>query len=227
MTEALSLKTSRQVLDLLPRKRGGKKQNAVVLLGEHPKLLSVTSDTLEAIERLAVSLTSAQIGVVERLVGILVEDTTRSQRLIETMLPSEVATPAEVLQLRRNALARQQVLEEFGAYSSAELADLRGSRSVNPSTTSGRWLAARKIFAVSVAGDRRFPAFQFDEQGQPLPIIKTILDVFGDRVRGWEIALWLTGANGYLDGRRPVDVLGSDAEAVVEAARNEIDQPEF
>jgi hypothetical protein len=47
------------------------------------------------------------------------------------------------------------------------------------------------------------------------------LAVLAPVLRGWELALWFTGANVALRGRRPVDLLGSNADAVLEAARYE------
>jgi hypothetical protein len=36
---------------------------------------------------------------------------------------------------------------------------------------------------------------------------------------GWELALWFTGSSDWLGGLRPVDVLDTDADQVVEAAQ--------
>jgi hypothetical protein len=43
----------------------------------------------------------------------------------------------------------------------------------------------------------------------------------GRQSEGWELALWFLASNGWLDGGRPVDLLKSDPEGVVEAARRE------
>ena len=42
--------------------------------------------------------------------------------------------------------------------------------------------------------------------------------VFADRLPTWELALWFTGSNVWVGGERPVDVLDSDPELVVQAA---------
>lgn len=142
--------------------------------------------------------------------------------MIEVLAPaSEVPAPARILQLRRNAVARHALVEEFGLYSSAELAELRAAATENPSSEPARWLREGRIFAVPGSGDRRFPAFEFDESGRPLAAVRPVLGVLAPVLRGWELALWFTGANVALRGRRPVDLLGSNADAVLEAARYE------
>ncbi len=50
-----------------------------------------------------------------------------------------------------------------------------------------------------------------------------ILTVLQPRFSGWQTALWFTSRNGWLGAKRPVDVLKSDPEALVEAARREAD----
>jgi hypothetical protein len=142
--------------------------------------------------------------------------------MLDVLTPaSEVPTPARILQLRRNAVARHALVQEFGLYSSTELAELRAATTENPSSEPGRWLRERRIFAVPGGGDRRFPGFEFDDSGRPLAAIKPVLALLAPGLRGWELALWFSGANVALGGRRPVDLLGSDPDAVAEAARYE------
>lgn len=132
-----------------------------------------------------------------------------------------VLTPARVLQARRNAEARANLLQEFGAYSTAELATLRETTGRNVSALPGRWLGEGRIFGLKHAGERRFPAFQFDNEGQPLPTVRRVLDALGGSLRGWEIALWFTTPNGYLEGSRPVDLVRRAPDDVVAAAAYE------
>lgn len=140
--------------------------------------------------------------------------------LIEAMLPrvEEVPSPAAVLQARRNAEARNQLVSEFGGHSSAEVAEGAGSRAKNRAALAHRWKQEGRIFSVIHHGAEIFPGFQFDENGQPREAIRTVLSTLSERTP-WGIAIWFIAANGWLDGRRPVDLLESDAEAVENAAR--------
>ncbi|HLE84604.1 MAG TPA: hypothetical protein VJG13_09730, partial [Thermoanaerobaculia bacterium] len=83
-----------------------------------------------------------------------------------------------------------------------------------------RWKGEGKIFAVKHQGRDYFPGFQFDRNGRPWEVIAAVLEALGG-ARGWETALWFTAPSGYLEGRRPVDLLESDSGAVVESAERE------
>lgn len=147
----------------------------------------------------------------------------RSQvlQMIDAMMPAAVPSTASVLQARRNAAARASLLEEFGALSSQEVADLAGSRATNRAALANRWKQEGRIFGVSVQGETRFPAFQFDSEGRPLGVVAEVIKALSKSQTEWQLALWFTRANGWLGGRRAVDLLESDPEAVKEAAWQE------
>src|SRR6185295_12978476 len=139
--------------------------------------------------------------------------------LIEAMLPrSEVPSPVAVLQARRNAEAREALIREFGALSSSEVAQLASSRAKNRAALAHRWKQEGRIFSAPYHGTEVFPGFQFDDQGQPRETIREVIALFSGR-SPWELALWFIVANGWLAGRRPVDLLDTDPEAATAAAR--------
>jgi hypothetical protein len=145
-----------------------------------------------------------------------------TERLIEAMLPElAVPMPPAVLQARRNAVAREELIAEFGLLSSAEVASRAGSRAKNKAALANRWKQEGKIFSVNHQGLVFFPAFQFDDDGQPLPVSARSLAALGRESGGWELALWFMAANGWLDGGRPVDFLWKEPEAVARAAEQE------
>ena len=156
------------------------------------------------------------------IIESLVRQRHDTERLIEAMLPeSPVPTPPAVLQARRNAAAREELIAEFGLLSSAEVASRVGSRAKNRAALANRWKQEGKIFSVNHQGLVFFPAFQFDDNGQPLPVIAPMLATVGRQSTGWELALWFIAANGWLDGGRPVDLLRKEPEVVVQAADRE------
>lgn len=129
---------------------------------------------------------------------------------------------AEVAHLLLNAEARKAFLAEFGTLTSGEVAALVGSSATNRAALANRWKAEGRIFAIETGGHTLFPAFQFSgDDGQPRPVIAEILAVLQPRLSGWQTALWFTGRNGWLGGKRPVDVLASNPSSVLEAARQE------
>jgi hypothetical protein len=144
-----------------------------------------------------------------------------TERLIESMLPATVPSTARVLQARRNALAREALLQEFGALTSAEVADIAGSRAANKAALANRWKQEGRIFPITHHGQTLFPSYQFDAEGQPRPAIAAVLSTLGQQSRDWELAIWFISSSGWLGGRRPVDLLEGDPAAVAKAARHE------
>jgi hypothetical protein len=144
------------------------------------------------------------------------------ERVLRALLPAERLTmsPAVLEQLNRNATAHAELGAEFGLLSSTQVAELATSKPAasNPAALASRWRKEGKVFTVDVDGAQRFPGFQFGANSKPRPVIAAVLAAVGDRLSGWELALWFTGGNGWLGGMRPVDVLDSDPDLVIEAA---------
>jgi hypothetical protein len=151
----------------------------------------------------------------------LSDDRKNREHLLKTLLPASRLTlsPALLEQVNRNAQAQADLADEFGLRSSTEVAKLAGSHASNPAALANRWRTEGKVFTVDVDGAQRFPGFQFSENGRPLPVVAEVLKVIGDRLAGWELALWFTSSSDWLGGElRPADVLDSDPEMVVQAA---------
>jgi len=86
------------------------------------------------------------------------------------------------------------------------------------------WQAQDKVFSVAYEGQRLFPGFQFDDSGQPLPLISQVLLVFSkdpDR-SSWDDAFWFFGASGWLDGATPIEALLKDSQSVLLAAQQAV-----
>lgn len=150
------------------------------------------------------------------------QSVSRNEPLIEALVPpSFVPDGTAVLQARRNAAAREDLLRDFGALSSAEVAELVGSKAANKAALANRWKQEGRIFSVTFQGGVLFPAFQFDAEGQPRPVIADVIAALKPTSSDWELALWLAAPTGWLAGRRPVDLLDEDPSAVAEAARRE------
>jgi hypothetical protein len=147
------------------------------------------------------------------------------RHLIEALTPEQrdVPTPAVVLQARRNAEARSGLLAEFGGLRSAEVAELAGSRAANRAALATRWRAEKRLAAVPVGDELLYPGFQFTAEGKPHPAVGRALEALRSdpRMTDWQAALWFVGPNGWLGGRRPVDLLDAEPDAVAEAARRE------
>lgn len=164
---------------------------------------------------------AAELADLMSVVFEMEQTTSESRRqVLRALLPEErlTVTPAVLVQLQRNAQAHADLAAEFGLLGSADVSALAGSTATNTAALASRWRQEGKIFGVDVHGTLRFPGFQFNEQGQPLPVIANILSLLPHLPR-WELALWFTGGNGWLGGARPVDVLTSDPAPVLDAAK--------
>lgn len=176
---------------------------------------------------LVIAGSGPMIAAIQDFARGLAWQTTQSDRLLDLLtadLEQGVLSEPRVLQLRRQAEARQQFLNEFPTLGSRQVAELGGSTARNTAALASRWKAAGKVFALPLRGADRFPAFQFGEDGRPLPVIGQLIEVFGPD-KPWAIALWLASHSGWLDGARPVDLLQRRPEAVLAAARHAVEPP--
>lgn len=112
--------------------------------------------------------------------------------------------------------ARKEFLQEFG----------------NPATdvrreALNRWKREGKIFVVTHRDEVHLPNFQFDERGRPRPAVARVIQLLGGTTSEWGLALWFAANNGWLGGKRPVDLLASAPEKVVEAAEREAEELVF
>lgn len=155
-----------------------------------------------------------------------IERTDPFEALIEAMLPV-LPTTGTASQAVRNATARREFLAEFPTLTSAEVASSAGSAAKNVAALATRWRKEGRIFAVPWGGELRYPAFQFDDAGAPLPVIRSALEVFRGTGSDWQVALWFATPSPYLPRQaRPIQVLW-DQDGLLAAARAERTLPEF
>ncbi|MEX3932163.1 hypothetical protein AB4Y32_10190 [Paraburkholderia phymatum] len=91
----------------------------------------------------------------------------------------------------------------------------------NLQAVTSRWEKEGKIFSIERAGQTLYPAYIFDELGNPIPEVAEILKVFHDYMP-LRIASWFESTNSMLQGKRPRESLATDPSAVVDAARDHV-----
>lgn len=173
-----------------------------------PKLLA---ELINQVIKLANELTEArQAGKLKALVELLAPDIQTSEGL--------------VLEALMIAHARQQVLNNAHWLTAEQVSTLAGFSSNKPSAKPNKWKSKGIIFAIHSRGTDYFPEYALDpnEGYRPVKNLADILAVFKDRKDGWGLAYWFAGANGFLDGHRPQDLLVSNPNAVLEAAKDEV-----
>lgn len=102
-------------------------------------------------------------------------------------------------QWQRNAGARATFVEEVGLLTSGEVERL--SKRALPELANGH------LLTIDDGQGKQYPAFQFDQSGQPLPQVAEALARLPRGLQGWSLALWWTTPTDALDGERPLDVL--------------------
>jgi hypothetical protein len=112
-------------------------------------------------------------------------------------------------QWQRNLEARNDLITRFGLLAGPQMET---------------WKQEGRVFSVNHEGQFAFPAFQFDREGQPLPVIARVIETLGQQSKGWELALWFLASNGWLDDRCPVDLLQSAPAEVAQAAECEAEE---
>jgi hypothetical protein len=154
----------------------------------------------------------------------------RKQKLEELVdfITSQMVVPSavDVRMAQRIAARHARVLNEFGYVTAEQLADANQSRAANRNARADNWKKRRQVFAVrhrDESGRPRevFPLFQFEDH-KPIKAVQAVLEALGEHKAPWKLALWFTSNNGCLPGQgRPVDLLESAPEAVVQAAQHD------
>lgn len=126
----------------------------------------------------------------------------------KTYSPSERAT-LEAAALARSFARRREVLA--GALSAPEVADLLGTSRQTPHDRT----KAGTLLGVLDRGALRFPAWQFDPEGED-GVVSSLSDVLRVlRLSPFGKASWLSRPNPYLDGLTPAEALEAGEDEAV------------
>lgn len=147
--------------------------------------------------------------------------------LVDFIVERTVVPSADELTMAQRLAARHaRVLNEFGYCTAEQLADANRSQATARSALADNWRKRRQVFAVPhpdrTARERDvYPAFQFEDH-KPIKAVQAVLAALGRHKSPWKVALWFTSNSGWLPGSaRPVDLLASNPQAVIDAAHHE------
>lgn len=185
----------------------------------HPELADVAS--AGARRAITIAAPDSVLSALEQLSHRLAWEAEQADRVLAAFAADAergVLDEDRVLQLRRQAELQSAFLRSVELLTSAEVGQLGRSVARNASALASRWKKEGRLFAVPSGRADLYPAFQFDAHGQPRPVVAEVLRHFAGE-SDWARALWWTSPSGWLGGRRPIDVLDAEPQAVVEAAR--------
>ena len=142
-------------------------------------------------------------------------------------LGSLAHTPSEAsVVIARNGLsAWDNVKDRYGVYTAAELADVAGSKARNRSSYAADLLRKGRAIAVRRGRENLFPAFQFDDAGEPWSVLSSIIPVFrGAAWSDFSIVMWMTSPTGWLGNKEPARLLADAGytDALVDAAEQTV-----
>jgi hypothetical protein len=149
----------------------------------------------------------------------------RLVKVVEAFLPDVAPSGPALAQARMMIEAKRAILDSGDYIPAAEIAKIAGYSDTNPSAQPNKWKREGAVFAVQHNGVDYFPLFSLDAETnyKPLPALKSVLDRFHGSKGGWSLAFWFAGLNSFLDDRKPQDLLASDPEQVIAAARDEME----
>lgn len=147
------------------------------------------------------------------------------EKIVRALLPEIVIPKAALIQARMMVDAKSRILQSGDFLSAVEIAKLAGYSEKNPSAQPNKWKKDGAIFAIQHKGVDYFPlyALDSDKNYRPYKAVAEILRVFGEKKTGWGTAFWFAGLNSFLDDRRPQDLLVSDPDLVIAAAKDEVE----
>ncbi len=89
----------------------------------------------------------------------------------------------------------------------------------NPAAAAHRWKANNQLFAVRRDGRDMYPRYALGDDFTPLPVVKQVLKAFTghDPLR---VAGWFESTSSFLGGKRPRELVATNPERVIHAARD-------
>lgn len=190
---------------------GGAHTDVPLIMGEVMLLANTGTDPrlLEGISRV---LTKVQ-DVLDR------RNEAAMERYIEAALDFVPMARADALLNESRADYRARFLQTVPCLTSADVHQIGGARGSNKSQRAARLKTQGKVFAVRFGAQDYFPAFQFDQNGQPYPIVAQLLGALPEGWSPWEIGAWFAQRNFALDGAVPRELVAAADARLIEAAQ--------
>lgn len=149
------------------------------------------------------------------------EDTLK--KVVNVFLTDVTPSRAAREQARMLIKAKTAILHSGDFLPATEVAQVAGFSASNLSVQPSKWKRNREIFAIQHGREDYLPLYGLNpEDHRPRKEMTEILKIFGDAKDGWSLAFWFAALNSFLDDERPQDVLATDPERVIAAAKDEM-----
>src|SRR3954453_7360030 len=145
------------------------------------------------------------------------------KKMVNVFLADVTPSKAAREQARLLIEAKTAILNSGDFLPATEVAKLAGFSASNLSVQPTKWKRNREIFGIQHGREDCLPLYGLDPgDHRPRKEMAEILNVFGDAKDGWGLAFWFAGLNSFLDDERPQDVLATDPDRVLAAAKDEM-----
>ena len=193
-------------------------------LGGKPR--QVIALTLEQGSESAVRALAETFESIAPLVGAILarRQTEAMQSILEFLVPQVPPPQHMLLEARMTAEARKAVLESGDWLTAAQIAEMAGFSTSNPSAQPNKWKRDRLIFAVRHQGVDYFPGYALDPSTgyRPFKALAAVLALFDRSKDDWGLAYWFASDNSFLGGKHPKDMLSEESVRVIAAAEDEL-----
>jgi hypothetical protein len=166
------------------------------------------------------------VAILAPLIPSIIEDRheARFRSIIEALVPDVPPPRHKLIEARMTAEARKRVIETGEWMTAAQIAEMAGYSTSNPSAQPNKWKRDGQIFAIHHRGADYFPGYAFDASTdyRPAKGLARVLEVFRGKKDDWGLAYWFASVNSFLGGKRPQDLLISKPDRVVAAAEDEV-----
>ncbi len=196
--------------------------------GESDWAWTLLEEVVDLADRLQVS-PEAVASAWERVVAAALEQgrslSEARGRLLDVLLDGldlRGSVPQPVVDQARKVAARRRRLVEEGAWSVADLADVRDVTAGAVHTWLGRQRDADRLFTVSSGRETYVPAVLLDEAAEPYEGLDEVIGPLKQAgMDAWALWVWLDTPSSWLDGQRPADLIADgQVERVARAARD-------
>lgn len=162
---------------------------------------AAVSSVVEAVEKALAVLVHARQG------GVIAD----ADRLAE-IAGGLIEPSSELLEDRVHRMRTlRQVFGEGDWLSSEQLNALQVAPPKSKSQPASDWKRRGRIYGVSHGGREYFARYQFDAMFEPLPVIRDVLNAFGEVADPWVLAAWFHYPNAWIIGADGAPMAPKDA----------------
>jgi hypothetical protein len=117
-------------------------------------------------------------------------------------------------------LVQQAFRGAGGVASGDQMAYLLRERTEQPISVVARWIVGREVVCYEWRSQTMLPLFQFDlPQAALRPSVARVIRELRDLYTDSSLAMWFVEPSLWLNGAKPVQMIGTAPDAVLEAAR--------